>query len=132
MCGSTHHPSPASSYTDDIPTEGDLKAAKEQYAQLEREKSEAQLALFKAQSVEKGTGDRLEEVLNSILEVRGDFTTADLEVIKNTVSYEKQQLQRVQDQWLTKQNKLERIDKNIEKQEKLNNAQAEKLHQLKQ
>jgi len=53
VCGSEHHPAPASAEEALIPNEEDLKAAKQQAVLLEKEKSMAESHYFESQSIEK-------------------------------------------------------------------------------
>lgn len=53
VCGSLHHPSPAIGQEKSIPTEEDLKAAKEQSAKWEAEKSRVEANFYQCQSEEK-------------------------------------------------------------------------------
>jgi DNA repair protein SbcC/Rad50 len=92
VCGSEHHPAPASSNEVKIPNEEDLKAAKQQEALLENEKSAAQSQYFESQSNEKNQRENCEEALKEIRAYRMDFKETDLQVTKTEVKFEKTNL----------------------------------------
>jgi DNA repair protein SbcC/Rad50 len=85
VCGSEHHPAPASSDEALIPNEEDLKAAKQQAVLLEKEKSMAESHYFESQSIEKTQKENCEEVLKEIRSYRMGFMESDLKVMKTEV-----------------------------------------------
>lgn len=92
VCGSEHHPAPAAKHNDGIPSEEGLKAAKEQAAICEKEKSADETNLYQAQSVEKINREALNEVFREILHRMGDFTEHDLFEVKSELTSEKNKL----------------------------------------
>jgi len=115
VCGSLHHPNPASNDKGDIPSEDDLKAAKKYRSELEAEKREAESGLIKAQSAEKALEESVKELSLSIANERGDFSLDELDLVKNTVWAEKQQLHERQTHLQQQKKRLEGIGKELEK-----------------
>lgn len=96
VCGSEHHPAPASADKALIPNEEDLKAAKQQAVLLEKEKAAAESLFFEAQSIEKTQRENCEELLKEILSYRADFTETDLHATKSEILVGKNHLQNAQ------------------------------------
>lgn len=66
VCGSTHHPSKAQYHEGEIPNENELKAAKEESLQREKEKSKLESNLYECQSAEKSLSLSLSEIEGEI------------------------------------------------------------------
>ncbi|WP_394232345.1 AAA family ATPase [Niallia oryzisoli] len=115
VCGSTHHPNPAVNNSGDIPSEEDLKAAKQQRADLEAETRHAELSLIKAQSAEKALEESIAELVKRITNERGAFSVDELDLVKNTVGDEKQQLRLNQEHLQKQKKRLEIIGDQLEK-----------------
>ena len=117
VCGSTHHPNPAVSQLGDLPIEEDIKAAKQQASDLDAEMRKAESTLYEAQSMEKSLEKELNDVFNDIVEGRSDFVVHELDLVKNTVEEEKNQLFTTQKILEKNKQKLDRIREWLEKQE---------------
>ena len=117
VCGPTHHPNPAVSQLGDLPNEEDIKAAKQQASDLDAEMRKAESTLYEAQSMEKSLEKELNDVFNDIVERRSDFVVHELDLVKNTVEEEKNQLFTTQKILEKNKQKLDRIREWLEKQE---------------
>ena len=118
VCGSTHHPNPAVSQSGDLPNEEDIKAAKQQATDIETEMRRAESTLYEAHSMEKSLQKELNDVFNTIVELRSDFIVQELENVKNAVEDEKRQLFTTQQSLGKNKQKLDRIREWLEQQEK--------------
>ncbi|MFZ7943556.1 AAA family ATPase [Neobacillus sp. 19] len=96
VCGSEHHPTPALQLDESIPSEQDMKAAKEQAAKWEKEKSADEAKLYQCQSAEKMHGEAIAEIEREIRVVRADFTENDLQDVKTESFAAKNALLRMQ------------------------------------
>jgi DNA repair protein SbcC/Rad50 len=115
VCGSEHHPSPASADEALIPNEEDLKAAKQHAVLLEKEKAAAESLFFESQSVEKTQRENSEELLNEIRSYRVDFKETDLQATKSEILFGKTNLQNIQ-KTLNEQIKMvDQINSHLEK-----------------
>lgn len=130
VCGSIDHPNPATKTAKNIPNEEDLKAAKQQYTELENEKSIAESALLKAETMEKSVSDRKTELLNKMTEVRPDFNEDELDIVYHTVLGEIQRLLLEQKTLLEKKNKLPKIITAIAKQGEERLLQVSQLEKI--
>lgn len=115
VCGSDHHPKPASAHDGFIPTEEDLKAAREQVSSLEKEKSLADKGFIEAETNLKSLSAAGEELISEIIRLRPDFKTAELaEVILQIQSYQ-EKLQEEQNQLSNKVHSIEKITSEIKR-----------------
>ena len=117
VCGSEHHPTPALQHEDAIPTEDDLKAAKEQAAKWEREKSVDEANFYQSQSAEKTQKDAVQEMLQEIRSYRADFSEEDLVHVKMETSTAKNQFVETQSKLAVQIQQLDHIKGAIEKHE---------------
>jgi exonuclease SbcC len=129
VCGSLHHPAPAAGHNGSIPSEEDLKAAKEQAAKWENEKSIDEAHLYQAQSAEKAQREALQEVFQDILAEREDFTENDLFEVKSEVTSARNSLIQHQRKLAEQIQKLDQVKNAIgkietEKQELQKSIQA--------
>lgn len=127
VCGSIHHPNPAVNTKEAIPSEEDLKAAKEQRLELEAEKRKAESSLIKAQSAEKALEESVNELMRSIANERGEFTINELDLVKSDVRDEIQQLRLKQDYLKQQKKRLESVGIQIEKYEHEIKQKSEQL-----
>lgn len=117
VCGSEHHPSPALQHEGDIPTEDDLKEAKEQLAKWEREKSLDEANFYQSQSTEKTQREAVQEMVVEIRTHRADFTNETLSQIKSETLTAKNQLVQLQGKLKVQINQLDAVKGVIEKRE---------------
>jgi exonuclease SbcC len=115
VCGSEHHPAPASAEEALIPNEEDLKAAKQQAVLLEKEKAAAESLFFEAQSIEKTQRENCDELLKEIRSYRVEFKETDLHVTKSEIIVGKNNLQNVQETLNEQIKMLDQINKHLEK-----------------
>lgn len=109
VCGSSHHPSPANNANEEAPNEAMLKAAKQQVSELERERTEAQAALFESESKFISLQQIVTDLLEEMKQLEPGFEASQLSVFVQTVSSNKQQLEHTQTQISAQLQKLERI-----------------------
>jgi DNA repair protein SbcC/Rad50 len=117
VCGSEHHPAPALIHEDNIPNEGDLKAAKKQAALLEREKSEAESIYYQSQSNEIAQKVAVDEIVQEIRSYRLDFSELDLPAAKKEVTTKIDVLIKKQKILKEQTQQLDRIMIELEKKE---------------
>ena len=117
VCGSEHHPSPAIQHIDRIPTEEDLKAAKEQAAKWEKEKSIDEAKYYQSQSVERAQKEAVLEILQEIRTYRANFNEEDLPIAKNETVSAKDHLVQIQRKLAEQIKKLETVLVELEKSE---------------
>lgn len=117
VCGSEHHPAPAVLAGSGIPTEEDLKAAKQQAVTLEKEKSVAESHFFESKSAEHSQREAVAEMLQEIRTIRPDFTDMDLEDTKAEVETRKNRLEQAQNELAEQISKLGQITLDLEKSE---------------
>ncbi|MEH7013530.1 SMC family ATPase [Neobacillus niacini] len=115
VCGSEHHPAPASANAALIPNEEDLKAAKQQAVLLEKEKAASESLYFESQSIEKTQRENCEEIFKEIRSYRVDFKETDLQVTKSEVQSGKNNLQKAQKTLNDQIKMLDQINKELEK-----------------
>ncbi|NWQ41642.1 SMC family ATPase [Bacillus sp. EB106-08-02-XG196] len=115
VCGSEHHPSPATSNQVLIPNEEDLKAAKQQAALLEKEKSAAESQFFESQSIEKTQREKCEEIFKEIYTYRIDFKESDLHLTKTEVISNRNKLLESQKTLAAQIKILDQINHELEK-----------------
>ncbi|MGX6441762.1 AAA family ATPase [Neobacillus sp. K501] len=117
VCGSEHHPAPAVLAGSEIPTEEDLKAAKEQAAVFEKEKSAAESKFFDSRSVEHTQRDAVAEMLLEIRIHRPEFTDFDLQDVKSEAITRKNLLIETQNKLAQQINQFNKLTLEIEKTE---------------
>ncbi|MDQ0199748.1 SbcC/MukB-like Walker B domain-containing protein [Neobacillus ginsengisoli] len=115
VCGSEHHPSPAPFNEGAIPNEEDLKAAKNQLEQLEKEKSKTESAYYDGQSAEKRQREVMVEVLNEIRIQREDFSVTELGDVKSEVLTARNHLVQWQRKLLEQNKQLDTVKLQLEK-----------------
>ncbi|MFB3168111.1 SMC family ATPase [Neobacillus sp. 179-C4.2 HS] len=130
VCGSLHHPAPASGDEALIPNEEDLKAAKQQAGLLEKEKAAAESLFFEAQSIEKTQRENCEELLKEIRSYRADFTETDLHETKSEILVAKNHLQNAQKTLNEQIKMLGQINKHLENSDSEKNTLKHAIQQL--
>jgi len=128
VCGSDHHPKPASATDGFIPTEEDLKTAREQASKLDKEKSIAEKGFIEAEANFKSLATAGEELIAEIIKLRPDFNTDELaDVVLQIQSYQ-EKLQEEQNQLSLKVNSIEKITAEIKRMQE---GKEKLLQQLK-
>jgi DNA repair protein SbcC/Rad50 len=115
VCGSDHHPNPAAASDGFIPTEEDLKAAREQASAFEKEKSLAEKEFIESDATLKSLKDSVVELVNEILHVRPDFKIDGLSDAVLQTQSDIAKLQKEQDQHSLKLKELEKIKTEIKR-----------------
>ncbi|MEH7391887.1 SMC family ATPase [Bacillus sp. JJ1474] len=91
VCGSMDHPNVAA-VSESIPDEKDLKAAKKQADELEKEKGKAESAFYDSQSIVNSIKEALDSQLKEIKNQRDDLTINSLPMVKETILAERNEL----------------------------------------
>jgi DNA repair protein SbcC/Rad50 len=124
VCGSGHHPEPAKATEGFIPTEDDLKAAREQVSGIEKEKSAAEKSYIEADTTLRSLIESGEELNAEIVKFRPDFVVDQLADTVLLTQSDVGKLQNEQKQHSLKLKGLEKIKTEIKRieddREKLN------------
>lgn len=113
VCGSDNHPRPAISTTG-IPTEKDLKAAKQGLAEIEKERAAAETAFFEVQSTVGSLHEAMEDLLQAIQKLRLDVTSENLPLYKNSIISERNERTKLQSELQITQARLAACLKELE------------------
>ena len=108
VCGSLHHPAPAIEQENSIPTEEDLKSAKQQASKWENEKSIVEANFYQCQSEERTQQEAVLDLLKEIGLNRPGFTVDEL-------PNEKMKASAAIIQFVQYQNKLEEEIKHLDR-----------------
>lgn len=92
VCGSEHHPKVVNTATE-IPSEKDIKMAKQQYDEIEKEKGSAEKAFYEAQSIILSLKETVNNSIEDIQRQQPDLSPADFPVYKHTIMSKKQELE---------------------------------------
>ncbi|WP_040209628.1 AAA family ATPase [Neobacillus jeddahensis] len=130
VCGSEHHPAPALQQEDQIPTEDDLKVAKEQMLKWEKEKSHDEAQFYQSQSAERMQKEAVLEILNEIRTTRRDFTEEDLAQAKIEAMTVKNNLGEFQRQLAEESKLYEDVMRKIDNCESEKGALQNAIHQV--
>lgn len=137
VCGSKHHPKPAKASDEFIPTEEDLKAAREQAAKLDKEKSITEKAFIEAEANLNSLTAAAEELTSEIKSFRPDFKTDDLTDVIMQIQSDQWNVQEEQKKIAIKVNSQEKIilemkrfEDGIEKLQKQQKTMEENYHQM--
>lgn len=125
VCGSEHHPNPAIAKDGFIPDESDLKAAREQAAELEKEKAQAEKVFIEADANVRSLAGVQEELVAEILEFNNDFQ---LDKLNETVLLIQSKEDDLKDQKKTLSSQLAALD-HIKSEIKTAEEGREKLQQ---
>ncbi|MED4224321.1 SMC family ATPase [Neobacillus cucumis] len=117
VCGSLHHPAPAIGEENSIPTEEDLKAAKEQSAKWEAEKSRVEANFYQCQSEEKTQKEAVEDILSDIKVNHPDFKLDELLNVKTKAASAMNELVQQQKKLQEQIQNLERFKTEIDSRE---------------
>lgn len=115
VCGSANHPRPASADGGFIPTEEDLKAAREQSSMLEKEKSLAEKAFIEAEANLNSIARNIEEIHSEILKLRPGFVDEDLTDLLMQNHRMQEQLKQEQKAVFSKVNSLDNIKSELKR-----------------
>jgi len=137
VCGSEHHPKPAQASDGFIPAEEDLKAAREQAAKLDKEKSITEKAFIEAEANLNSLTAAAEELISEIRSFRPDFKTDDLTEVIMQIQSDQRNVQEEQKKIAIKVNSQEKIilemkrfEDGIEKLQKQQKTMEENYHQM--
>lgn len=137
VCGSEHHPKPAKASDEFIPTDEDLKAAREQAAKLDKEKSIIEKAFIEAEANLNSLTAAAEELTSEIKSFRPDFKTDDLTDVIMQIQSDQWNVQEEQKKIAIKVNSQEKIilemkrfEDGIEKLQKQQKTMEENYHQM--
>lgn len=125
VCGSTHHPQPAIK-AEEIPNEDDLKTAKQQLTQLDKEKALSESAYFEAQSVFRSLNETTNELYVLLQKNNPELNANNLLIIDNSLKHERSVLADIQN---TLSKKLDRRDSCMKEIDELD-ARKNHLHLL--
>lgn len=132
VCGSSHHPAPARALDGSVPSQEDIKSAKQQVSKLETEKGKAESALYEIQSDQRALQQSLSELLEEIIQKRPDFSISQLQLIKGHIELEHTKLSQDQKELTAKINRLDFITTQLEGFEKTKQQLIEKGQQFNQ
>lgn len=113
VCGSEHHPLPATANEGFVPTENDLKAAREQAAGLEKEKAMAEKSYLESEANKSALREAGSELVGEITRVRPDFTSLELEDTVLHIQSDMNNLNKVQRDLEKKLASLEKVKMGI-------------------
>ncbi|CAM3792903.1 SbcC/MukB-like Walker B domain-containing protein [Mesobacillus thioparans] len=115
VCGSEHHPVPAKASEGFIPTEEDLKAAREQVSRLEKEKSTVEKAFIEAETTLRSLNTTGEELMTEIIGFRPGFEEDQLPDVILMTESDIEKLKKEQNQLSIKYKELEKIKAEIKR-----------------
>jgi DNA repair protein SbcC/Rad50 len=113
VCGSDHHPQPAIASDGFLPTENDLKAAREQAAGFEKEKTKAEKSFLESEANRKALKEAGSELVLEIARFRPDFTSIQLADTMLLIQSDLNNLTRVQSELSKRLAALEKIKTDI-------------------
>ncbi|MGF3102713.1 AAA family ATPase [Rossellomorea sp. DUT-2] len=137
VCGSEHHPHPAAS-VDSLPSQEDLKVAKEKQEELNQEEKRMSLAIAQEETKMQGIQDQIDDIVRKIRVKRSDFDrdeiddtlsqmTSEMEALKRTMAEKKREVEQakvLREEVRKGREKLEELDgsrlKNLDKLQELN------------
>ncbi|WP_226674564.1 AAA family ATPase [Mesobacillus jeotgali] len=132
VCGSEDHPEPAKATEGFIPTEEDLKAAREQITVVEKEKSAAEKSYIETDTTLRSLIETGEEMMAEIIKFRPDLDVEQLADAVLLTESDIARLQNEQKQYSVKITALEKIKSEIKRfeddRERLNN-QLKSIHE---
>ncbi|MBY0120573.1 AAA family ATPase [Bacillus sp. S/N-304-OC-R1] len=113
VCGSMDHPSPAGHSTE-VPNENDLKAAKKQTDEVEKEKTKAEAAYYDSQSTVNSLQESMDSLLEELQKHRGNLTTDTFSTVKDSILLEQSHLKSTQSELSERQARLSGCIKEID------------------
>lgn len=129
VCGSCDHPNPAVS-PHDTPDEKDLKAAKKQAAEMEREKAKAESEFYEARSRMNASESGLAELTAQILKQRPDFEPESLMILNNSLSDQRKEFLALQAELKKKSLRLENCNAELVKTQQHKETVASEIDSL--
>ena len=130
VCGSLHHPAPAIEQENSIPTEEDLKSAKQQASKWENEKSIVEANFYQCQSEERTQQEAVLDLLKEIGLNRPGFTVDELPNEKMKASAAIIQLVQYQNKLEEQIKHLDRLKSEMETKESERVALQTRIQQL--
>jgi DNA repair protein SbcC/Rad50 len=130
VCGSLHHPAPAIEQENSIPTEEDLKSAKQQASKWENEKSIVEANFYQCQSEERTQQEAVLDLLKEIGLNRPGFTVDELPNEKMKASAAIIQLVQYQNKLEEQIKHLDRLKSEMETKESERVALQSRIQQL--
>lgn len=122
VCGSTHHPQPATSSDQLLPTEDDLRAAKQQMLQLERDKLNVEREYYRIQLEINSLEKSATELAAELRTIHPNFSAETLRQLKAELLQKQTELQVEQNDLKLEKKQLANMTATIVK---LENEQAE-------
>jgi DNA repair protein SbcC/Rad50 len=130
VCGSNHHPTPAKLREGSVPSQEDIKAAKVQVNELEKEKGKAESTFYQYQSAQNALVQSLTELQGEIVQNRPDFSIEKFEAIQSDIQRERSELIKIQNTLKAKISELESLTLKIKQFENHKLQAAENIKQL--
>jgi exonuclease SbcC len=133
VCGSEHHPKLATTATE-VPNEKDIKIAKQQYDEIEKEKGSAEKSFYEAQSFVLSLKETINNIIEDIQSQQPDLSPDDFPVYKQTIMSKQQELEAIHSMLSTSVERLSICEKELQtfeqKKEKYGNELQKKHEQL--
>ncbi|MFC5734415.1 SbcC/MukB-like Walker B domain-containing protein [Cytobacillus gottheilii] len=112
VCGSNHHPVPAHA-SGEVPTDEDLKAAKERLVKAEQQKGQAESAFYQAQSSKQAIFDTLNDLEEDIRKHSPDYQMEQLPSLFRTAKDKLQELTLTQKEFSNEKERLSLCEKQL-------------------
>ncbi|WP_080846313.1 AAA family ATPase [Cytobacillus gottheilii] len=109
VCGSEHHPLPAHA-SGEVPTDEDLKAAKEKLVKVEQQKAQAESAFYQAQSTKQAIFDTLHDLEEDIRKNSPDYQKEQLPSLFHTAKEKLQELTLTQKEYSKEKERLSQCE----------------------
>ncbi|MGN7398990.1 SbcC/MukB-like Walker B domain-containing protein [Cytobacillus praedii] len=113
VCGSEHHPKLATTSTE-VPNEKDIKMAKQQYDEIEKEKGSAERAFYEAQSIVLSLEETLKNIIGDIQSQHPDLSPDDFSVYKESIMSKRQELKATHSLLTTSVERLSDCEKELQ------------------
>ncbi|WP_079509000.1 AAA family ATPase [Mesobacillus jeotgali] len=130
VCGSEHHPEPAKASDGYIPTEEDIKAAREQVSLIEKEKSIAEKSFIETETNLRSLNTNKQELIDEINSFRPGFEVEQLTEAILMSESDIEKLKKEQSVLSIKQKGLEKIKAEIKRFEDGKEKMQQKLKEL--
>ncbi|WP_057767331.1 AAA family ATPase [Cytobacillus praedii] len=113
VCGSEHHPKLATTSTE-VPNEKDIKMAKQQYDEIEKEKGSAERAFYEAQSIVLSLEETLKNSMGDIQSQQPNLSPDDFSVYKESIMSKRQEFQATHSMLATSVERLSVCEKELQ------------------
>ncbi|TCN27400.1 AAA family ATPase [Mesobacillus foraminis] len=130
VCGSEHHPKPASGNEGQFPTQEDLKIAREQAGQLEKEKGKADKDYIESSTSLKALRETGRELLDELQNIRPGFEEEQLDAAIDSVKGDQNRLLELQAALAAKVKRLGHVKEEITKADLKRISHLEKIKKL--